>query len=140
MALFLRLLVILTVAGTAGIFPAQSSSAGLGLDSHASPLVFSTVSQLEFPSDFHCSGKIRVEGARLLSSPDLESSIIGVLHQEASVRILALNGEWAKVEDDEGHVGYLGKHLLEFNAHDLLEIWKKESPAPAEKKPRVRSV
>lgn len=78
----------------------------------------------------NCTAHVKVDAARLRSGPSLESKVIGVRKQDETLHVLKVVGKWVQVETASGDTAYMAAYLLAFPAGDLLEQWKRESPAP----------
>jgi hypothetical protein len=78
----------------------------------------------------HCTARVKVDVARLRSGPSLDARILGVRKQDEPLHVLKVVGKWVQVESD-GDTAYMAAYLLSFPASEILEQWKRESPAPA---------
>jgi hypothetical protein len=87
----------------------------------------------------NCTARVKVDIARLRSGPSLDAKILGVRKQTEPLHVLKVVGKWVQVETVSGDTAYMAAYLLSFPASDLLEQWKRESPAPSVgKKARVK--
>lgn len=78
----------------------------------------------------NCNARVKVDYARMRSSPSLDAKVLGVRKQDESLHVLKVVGKWVQVETSNGDTAYMAAYLLSFPAGDLLEQWKRESPPP----------
>lgn len=78
----------------------------------------------------NCTARVKVDLARLRSGPSLDARILGVKKQDESLHVLKVVGKWVQVETAAGDTAYMAAYLLSFPASEILEQWKRESPAP----------
>lgn len=87
----------------------------------------------------NCNARVKVDLARLRSGPSLDAKVLGVRKQDESMHVLRVVGKWVQVETVSGDTAYMAAYLLAFPASEILEQWKRESPAPSVgKKARVK--
>jgi hypothetical protein len=87
----------------------------------------------------NCTAKVKVDAARLRSSPSLDAKILGVRLQDDPLRVTKVYGKWVQVALAEGDTAYIAAYLLAFPANEILEQWKRESPpATVGKKAKVK--
>jgi hypothetical protein len=79
----------------------------------------------------NCTAKVKVDIARLRSGPSLDAPILGTRKQDEALHVLKVVGKWVQVETASGDTAYMAAYLLHFDASEILEQWKKESPAPS---------
>jgi hypothetical protein len=93
--------------------------------------IFAYGSLPENPIAFsNCTAKVKVTAARLRTGPSLESSVLGVRKQDQTVFVTKVCGKWVQVALESGDTAYVAAYLLSFPYAELLEQWKKDSPAP----------
>ena len=78
----------------------------------------------------NCTAKVKVDLARLRTGPSLDARIVGVRKQDEPLHVLKVMGKWVQVETAAGDTAYMAAYLLSFPASEILEQWKRESPAP----------
>ncbi|MBW8886903.1 MAG: SH3 domain-containing protein [Fibrobacteres bacterium] len=114
--------------GTLGLFGVAPVAAQVYASLPDNPIAFG-----------NCTARVKVDIARLRSGPSLDSKILGVRKQDEPLHVLKVVGKWVQVETVTGDTAYMAAYLLAFPASDLLEQWKRESPAPSVgKKARVK--
>lgn len=87
----------------------------------------------------NCTAKVKVDAARLRSSPSLGGRILGVRTLDDSVYVTKVLGKWAQVVVANGDTAFMAAYLLAFPADQVLEQWKRDSPSPSVgKKARVK--
>lgn len=87
----------------------------------------------------NCTAKVKVDVARLRSGPSLDAKILGVKMQDEALHVTKVYGKWVQVALDRGDTAYIAAYLLAFPANEILEQWKRETPAPTVgKKARVK--
>jgi hypothetical protein len=87
----------------------------------------------------NCTARVKVDLARLRSGPSLDAKVLGVRKQDEAMHVLQVVGKWVQVETVGGDTAYMAAYLLAFPASEILEQWKRQSPAPSVgKKARVK--
>jgi Bacterial SH3 domain len=79
----------------------------------------------------NCTAKVKVDAARLRSSPSLDAKVLGVRVQDEPLHVTKVYGKWVQVVLTQGDTAYMAAYLLAFPAaNEILEQWKRESPPP----------
>lgn len=105
---------------------------GLLGSAHAGSNSFASLSLPDNPIAMpNCTAKVKVDIARIRSGPSLDAKIVGVRKHDEPLRVIKVVGKWVQVETSEGDTAYMAAYLLSFPASELLEQWKRESPAPS---------
>jgi len=79
----------------------------------------------------NCTARVKVDVARLRSGPSLDAKILGVRKQDEPLHVVKVVGKWVQVETVAGDTAYMAAYLLSFPVSEILEQWKRESPAPS---------
>ncbi|MDB5104243.1 MAG: N-acetylmuramoyl-L-alanine amidase [Fibrobacteres bacterium] len=77
----------------------------------------------------NCTAKVKVDAARLRSGPSLESKVLGVRTQDEPLYVTKVFGKWVQVVMTDGDTAYIAAYLLSFPANEILEQWKRTTPA-----------
>ena len=87
----------------------------------------------------NCTAKVKVPAARLRSAPSLLSRVVGIRVQDEPVFVTKVVGKWVQVVLGEKDTAYVAAYLLTFPYNEILEQWKRDTPAPTVgKKARVK--
>jgi hypothetical protein len=79
----------------------------------------------------NCTAKVKVDAARLRSSPSLDSKVLGVRVQDEPLYVTKVYGKWVQVVLATGDTAYIAAYLLTFPANEILEQWKRDNPSPS---------
>lgn len=110
---------LLACIGLLGLMPVAGATVAYGTLPD-NPVAFS-----------NCNAKVKVLAARLRSGPSLTAEIIGVRLQDQPLYVNKVCGKWVQVVLESGDTAYVAAYLLSFPYAELLEQWKRETPAPS---------